>query len=107
MYFKKINIRFIDSYHILLQPLRKLPETYNIDTIKGYFPHHFNRPENQNYIGVIPAEKEFGVKNMSEEEYKLEFKPWYNEQLKLTNWNFSNEMKSIAALMLNCYQKQF
>jgi hypothetical protein len=30
---------------------------------------------------------------MSEEEYKLEFKPWYNEQLKLTNWNFSNEMK--------------
>ena len=30
---------------------------------------------------------------MKEEEYKLEFKPWYNAQLKFTNWNFAEEMK--------------
>jgi hypothetical protein len=33
--------------------LKNLSQTYDIDTIKGHFPHHFNKPENQNYIGKI------------------------------------------------------
>ena len=45
MRFKKYNIRFIDSVHFFLQPLRKLSGTCNIDTIKGHVPHMFNRPE--------------------------------------------------------------
>ena len=57
MNFNRFAIRFVDSLHFLSQPLKSLPETYNIDTLKGYFPHHFNRPENQNYIGSIPNEK--------------------------------------------------
>ena len=91
MRFEKFNIRFIDSIHFFLQPLRKLSTTYNINTIKGHFPHLFNRPENQNYIGCIPDEKMFGVKNMSPEEYEKEFKPWYNQQKDVTNWNFKKE----------------
>ena len=47
-----------------------MSETYNIDTLKGYFPHHFNKPENQNYIGILPAEKESGTKNMMTDAYE-------------------------------------
>ena len=72
MSFKNYHIRFIDSLHFFLQPLKKLSSTYNIDTLKGYFPHHFNKPENQNYVGKIPDEKEYGVKNMMVDDYEKE-----------------------------------
>ena len=39
MNFNRFNIRFIDSYHFFLQPLKNLSSTYTIDTLKGYFPH--------------------------------------------------------------------
>ncbi len=91
MEFKKFNIRFIDSLHFFLQPLAKLSATYSIDTIKGHFPHHFNKHENQNYIGKIPSEEMFGVKDMCEDVYKKEFKPWY-ETVKDKQWNYKEEM---------------
>ena len=95
MRFNKYNIRFVDSYHFFLQPLKNLSETYNIDTIKGYFPHYFNRPENQNYIGVIPSEDQYGAKNMMEYDYN-NFKKWHDEQLPngviAQNWNFKEEL---------------
>ena len=91
MRFEKYNIRFIDSYHFFLQPLKNLSKTYDIDTIKGYFPHHFNKPENQNYIGNIPSEDMYGVKNMMPEDYD-DFKKWYDDQKHVTNWSFKKEM---------------
>ena len=91
MNFNRFSIRFIDSLHFFSQPLKCLPKTYNIDTLKGYFPHHFNRPENQNYIGPIPHERDFGVNNMMPEDYD-DFKKWYDEQKGLTDWNFKEEM---------------
>ena len=77
MSFKRFRIRFIDSYHFLLQPLKNLSATYDIDTIKGHFRHKFNKIENQNYVGKIPDESEFGVKNMMPNDYDNDFKPWY------------------------------
>ena len=91
MNFNRFSIRFIDSLHFFSQPLKCLPKTYNIDTLKGYFLHHFNRPENQNYIGPIPHERDFGVNNMMPEDYD-DFKKWYDEQKGLTDWNFKEEM---------------
>ncbi len=67
---KKYDLRFIDSYNFFLQPLKDLSETYKIDTLKGFFPHHFNTPENQNYIGSIPPAEDFGVKNMKPEAHE-------------------------------------
>jgi hypothetical protein len=61
MRFEKFDIKFIGSYHFLLQPLKNLSTTY-IDTLKRYFPHRFNRPENHNYVGSIPSAGMFGVK---------------------------------------------
>jgi hypothetical protein len=73
--------------------LKKLSSTYNIDTLKGYFPHHFNKPENQTYIGKIPEEKEYGVINMMADEYDKDFKPWYDKQAEITDWSFKDEMQ--------------
>ena len=94
MEFKKFSIRFVDSLHFFLEPLKKLSKTYSIDTLKGYFPHYFNRPSNQNYVGKIPSERMFGIKNLSTDEYNEKFKPWYEKQVEenRNDWDFKNEM---------------
>jgi hypothetical protein len=69
MYLKKLHLRFIDSLSFFLCPLAKLSETFEIDTVKGHFPHKFNTAENQNYIGKIPSEEMFYAKNMKPEQY--------------------------------------
>ena len=92
MAFKKYKLRFVDSLHFFLEPLAKLSLTYNIDTIKGFFPHLFNIPENQNYIGCMPSEELYGVKNMNADTYKKKFKPWYDGAKYERQWNFKEEM---------------
>jgi G:T-mismatch repair DNA endonuclease (very short patch repair protein) len=94
MEFAKYHIRFVDSLHFFLEPLKNLSKTYNIDTLKGFFPHHFNTPENQNYIGVLPSESQYGVSNMDKDTYDKEFKPWYDQQVanNKNDWNFREEM---------------
>jgi hypothetical protein len=89
MYFKKYDLRFIDSLSFFLCPLAKLPETFQIDTLKGHFPHKFNIAENQNYIGKIPSEDMFFAKNMMPKQYD-EFKEWYDKTDK-NKWNFKDE----------------
>ena len=92
MHFKKFNIRFVDTLNFFNEGLRKLPAIFGIkETVKGYFPHHFNTVENQNYIGVIPDIKYFGVDNMKVEDI-LVFNEWYNEQINIKNWSFKDEM---------------
>ena len=62
MYFEKFHLRFIDSLHFFLEPLKNLSSTYNIDTLKGFVPHFFNRPGNQDYVGQIPNEDMYDVR---------------------------------------------
>ncbi len=59
-----------------MEHLKGLSKTNDIDTIKGHFPHHFNRPENQNYVGKIPDAKDFGDMNMTSDCYEKDFKQW-------------------------------
>ena len=92
MHFKKFNIRFVDTLNFFNEGLRKLPAIFGIkETVKGYFPHHFNTVENQNYIGVIPDIKYFGDNNMKVEELP-DFNKWYIEQANIKNWSFKDEM---------------
>lgn len=92
MTFDKYNARFIDSIHVLLQPLRKKTASgYYIDAIKGQFPHVLNRPEHRTYTGCVPDAKMFGVKNMSPEEYEKYFTSWYNQQQDITDCNVKTE----------------
>eukprot|EP00973_Karenia_brevis_P067494 9389052-Karenia_brevis.AAC.1 len=94
MEFKKFHIRFIDSLHFFLEPLKNLSSTYSIDTLKGFFPHFFNTPEHQDYIGKVPGQNMYGVRNMNSDTYNNEFKPWYKQQIanNKNDWNFREEM---------------
>jgi hypothetical protein len=77
MEFNRNRIRMIDTLHFFQSGLRKLPAIFDIkESAKGFFPHHFNTPENQNYIGKIPTAADFGYRNMKPEENK-EFLEWY------------------------------
>ena len=93
MSFQKFNLRFIDSMNFLLGSLESQSETYGIDTLKGFFPHHFNTPENQNYIGKIPSKEMYGVNNMTYKKYTKDFEPWYNKECLQENWIFKQAMK--------------
>ena len=46
------NVRFIDSINFVPFPLALFPKTFGLKELKkGYFPHLFNKPENQDYVG--------------------------------------------------------
>ena len=71
--------------------MKTLPAIFGIkETVKGYFPHHFNTPENQNYIGYIPEMKHFGANAMKVEDL-LDFNKWYSAQADITDWSFKHE----------------
>jgi hypothetical protein len=52
MYIPMLKIKFIDSLSFIPMRLADFPKTFGLDELaKGYFPHLFNKTENQNYIG--------------------------------------------------------
>jgi hypothetical protein len=61
----------------------------NIRT-KGHFPHKFNTPENQSYIGKYPEPDSYGYETMKKKE-KVDFLKWY-ESVKDKEFNFREEM---------------
>ena len=62
---KHTDIRFIDSLNFLLAGLAQLPTMFSLkERKKGFFPHRFNVPENQNYIGPYPDKKYYGVNEL-------------------------------------------
>ena len=75
------NIKFIDSINFIPMALAKFPKTFGQDELcKGYFPHAFNKDENQNYVGPIPCQNDYGVNFMKPEERDA-FKAWHDEQV--------------------------
>ncbi|XP_075784357.1 uncharacterized protein LOC106731428 [Pelodiscus sinensis] len=74
-----LNIRFIDSLNFLPMKLSKLPKAMGFQGVKGYFPHFFNKVENQNYVGHMPDVEAFGVEYMMPEEQK-DFLNWHQHR---------------------------
>ena len=75
------NIKFIDSLNFIPMSLAKFPKTFGQDELcKGYFPHLFNKEENQNYVGPIPCQNDYGVNFMKPAERKA-FIAWHQEQV--------------------------
>ena len=61
--------------------LAKFPKTFGqAELCKGYFPHMFNKEENQNYIGPIPCQNDYGVSFMKPKEREA-FIAWHKEQV--------------------------
>ena len=74
------NIKFIDSINFIPMALAKFPKTFGQDELcKGYFPHAFNKDENQNYVGPIPCQNDYGVNFMKPGEREA-FMAWHDEQ---------------------------
>ena len=75
------GIRFIDSINFIPMALAKFPKTFGQDELcKGYFPHAFNKDENQNYVGPIPCQNDYGVNFMKPGERDA-FIAWHDEQV--------------------------
>ena len=75
------DIKFIDSLNFIPMSLAKFPKTFGQDELcKGYFPHMFNKDENQNYVGPIPCKNDYGVNFMKPGERDA-FISWHDEQV--------------------------
>ena len=90
--FKCGPITFKDSLCFLPFPLAAFPSTFGIQEIKkGYFPHAFNTPENQGYVGSIPPKTFYDPEGMKPKE-KAAFEKWYDEQTE--QFNLQNELEA-------------
>ena len=74
------NVKFIDSLNFIPMSLAKFPKTFGMrELCKGYFPHLFNKEENQNYVGPIPPEPYYSPNTMKPE-VREAFRTWHKEQ---------------------------
>ena len=74
------NIKFVDSLNFIPMGLAKFPQTFGMTELcKGYFPHHFNKEGNQNYVGPIP-DVEYYAPNTMKPKDREAFLAWYKEQ---------------------------
>ena len=77
----QIEIRFIDSSNFIPMALARFPKTFGQDELcKGYFPHFFNKDENQEYVGPMPCQDDYGV-NYMKPEAREKFMTWHQEQV--------------------------
>ena len=91
---KEYKIRFIDSINFVASALSSFPKTFGLKELKkGYFPHFFNKPNNQNYIGPIPNKKYYNYDQMSISNRKA-FLEWYNDKVSEQYvFDFNKELK--------------
>ena len=97
------GIKFIDSLNFFSMPLSDFPKTFGLKLYardaagrlitdedgnyrehplaKGFFPHLFNRLENQQYVGPLPPVEDYMPLAMSKDK-KKEFDKWYKEQIR-------------------------
>ena len=74
------RIRFIDSLSFFQMPLSAFPKTFGLTELcKGYFPHKFNLPGHQTYVGPVPALDYYMPETMSPEG-KQALETWHQEQ---------------------------
>ena len=74
------KIKFIDSLNFIPMSLAKFPKTFGMTELcKGYFPHLFNKEENQNYVGPIPDQNHYAPLTMKPEAREA-FLAWHKEQ---------------------------
>ena len=93
LYFECNRLKFKDSMSFLNMPLESFTKTFGLTELKkGYFPHSFNRKENQNYEGLIPDLKYYETNCMNTKK-KEAVEKWHGEEvLKGESWNFKNEL---------------
>lgn len=107
---------FKDSLCFLPMPLAAFSGTFGITELKkGYFPHAFNTPDNQSYVGRIPDIEYYDPEGMKDEKAKRAFEQWHADQVSRgVEFDFQAEMEAychsdVALLQAGCeaFCKQF
>ena len=91
--FKTGPVTFKDSLCFLPFPLSAFPSTFGIKELKkGYFPHAFNTPQNQGYVGSIPDKSFYDPDGMKPQD-KEKFETWYKAQVERgEKYDFKKEL---------------
>ena len=81
-----------DSLNFFQMGLAKLPKTFGMEGMKnGFFPHLFNKDENENDVGPLPDKKYYGTSSMMKNVLQ-EFNEWYDNMPKEYVFNFQHEI---------------
>ena len=106
--FESGSLTFKDSLCFLPFPLAAFPKTFNLqEHKKGFFPHEFNLPHNQQYVGQIPEIEYFDPAGMSDKK-KNELEQWHAKQVRdNVKYDFAKEMEEycksdVALLQAGC-----
>ena len=101
---KFMSVKIIDSINFIPMALAKMPKTFGLAELKkGYFPHFFNTPDNQNYVGDYPAPTFYGAEFMSVDE-NVKFLKWHAEQ-NLKVFDFQKELEEYCKSDVDILQK--
>lgn len=86
---------FKDSLCFLPMPLSSFSSTFGITELKKeYFPHAFNTPNNQEYVGRIPDIEFYDPEGMKDSKAKATFEAWHAAQvLRGIDFHFQHEME--------------
>ena len=92
--FQSGSLTFKDSLCFIPFPLAAFPATFNLQELKkGFFPHEFNLPHHQQYVGQIPEIEFFDPEGMSEKK-KKELEDWHAKQVRdNVKYDFLKEME--------------
>ena len=87
------EITLIDSYNYISQSLSTMPKMFGFEELnKGYFPHYFNLPPFQEYVGPLPDKEWYGYMEMKPKQQE-DFLKWYNKQIEeKVIFDFKEEM---------------
>ncbi|XP_051811557.1 uncharacterized protein LOC127536113 isoform X1 [Acanthochromis polyacanthus] len=92
MYDKAFQQRWIDSFSFLPMRLSRTPAAMGFEDLeKGYFPHKFNTPPNEYYVGKYPDPSYYGYDSMSDSD-KQRFMAWYDSVREKT-FDFQTEIQ--------------
>ncbi|CAH3192185.1 unnamed protein product [Porites evermanni] len=109
------SVKFIDSLCFLPMPLASFPSTFNLTELKkGFFPHLFNTPDHQQYVGRIPDLEFYDPEGMMAKK-KDELTRWHADQVRRNvRFDFRQEMidyckSDVALLKAGCeaFQQEF
>ena len=85
------NLKIIDSLNFLPMGVAALPKAFGLTGFrKGYFPHLFNKTENEKYVGPMPPMESYSPDTMKAET-REEFMQWY-EVHKQDQFDFQKEI---------------
>ena len=87
------SLSFKDLLCFLPVPLSAFSKAFGIEEeTKGFFPHHFNTPEHQQFIGPLPAKDYYDPDRMSNSRQEA-FEEWYQTE-KDPPFNFQQALKA-------------